>query len=163
MKYCIKKYLGSFCKEELRKGRIMNIEKFTDMLLKSFEKMEVPAVTVEHITKNGGLLGVATSDDSQFLIKIGKCDTEHEAFFREMDETNSRIHGIFERFTNTWEYNRVMMKNNVDLDWLEGKLDKEDYRKLEDYILNLWFKNDEQLFRLGFRYAWSLFTECAEK
>ena len=56
-----------------------------------------------------------------------------------------------------------MMKNNVDLDWLEGKLDKEDYRKLEDYILNLWFKNDEQLFRLGFRYAWSLFTECTEK
>ena len=81
----------------------------------------------------------------------------------EIDETNSRIHGIFERFTNTWEYNHVMMKNNVDLDWLKGKLDKEEYRKLEDYILNLWFKNDELLFRLGFRYAWSLFTECAEK
>ena len=31
---------------------------------------------------------------SQFLIKIGKCDTEQEAFFREMDETNSKIHGI---------------------------------------------------------------------
>ena len=80
-----------------------------------------------------------------------------------MDETNSRIHGIFERFTNTWEYNRVRMKNNVDLDWLKEKLDKDDYRKLGDYILNLWFKNDELLFRLGFRYAWSLFTECVEK
>ena len=57
MKYCIKKYLGSFCKEELRKGRIMNIEKFTDMLLNSLEKMEVPAATVEHITRDGGLLG----------------------------------------------------------------------------------------------------------
>lgn len=155
--------IRSFCKEELRKGRIMNIEKFTDMLLKSLEIMEVPATTVEHITGDGGLLGVATSDDSQFLIKIGKCDTEHEAFFREMDETNSRIHGIFERFTNTWEYNRVMMKNNVDLDWLEGKLDKEEYRKLEDYILDYSSRNDELIFRLGFRYAWSLFNECTPK
>lgn len=155
--------LGSFYKEELRKGRIMNIEKFTDMLLKSLEKMEVPAATVEHITEDGGLLGIATPDDSQFLIKIGKCDVEHETFFREMDETNSRIHGIFERFTNSWEYNHVMMKNNVDLDWLEGKLDKKDYRKLEDYMLHLCLRNDELLFRLGFRYAWSLFTECAEK
>ena len=141
----------------------MNIEKFTDMLLKSLEKMEVPAATVEYTTKNGGLLGVATSDDSQFLIKIGKCDTEQEASFREMDETNSKIHGIFERFTNTWEYNNIMMKNNIDLDWLAGKLDKEDYRKLENYILNLWLKNDELLFRVGFRYAWSLFNECTPK
>lgn len=141
----------------------MNIEKFTDMLLKSLEKMEVPAATAEHLTEDGGLLGIATSDDSQFLIKIGKCDTEHETFFREMDETNSRIHGIFERFTNSWEYNHVMMKNNVDLDWLEEKLDKEDYRKLEDYILQCCLKNDELIFRLGFRYAWSLFTECTPK
>ena len=48
-----------------------------------------------------GLLGIQTSDDSQFLIKIGKFDTEYETFFREMDDTNSRIHGIFERFTNS--------------------------------------------------------------
>ena len=155
--------IRSFCKEELRKGRIKKKEKFTDMLLNSLEKMEVSATKVEQITEDGGLLGIATSDDSQFLIKVGRRDTERERSFWEMDETNSRIHGIFERFTNTWEYNRVMMKNNVDLDWLEGKLDKEDYRELENYILNLWLKNDELLFRLGFRYAWSLFTECAEK
>lgn len=68
----------------------MNIEKFTDMLLKSLEKMEVLAATIEQITEDGGLLGIATSDDSQFLIKIGKCDTEQEAFFREMDETNKQ-------------------------------------------------------------------------
>ena len=49
----------------------MNIEKFTDMLLNSLEKMEVPAATVEQITEDGGLLGIETSDDSQFLIKIG--------------------------------------------------------------------------------------------
>mgnify|MGYP001146954705 CR=1 FL=1 len=141
----------------------MNIEKFTDMLLNSLEKMEVSATKVEQITEDGGLLGIATSDDSQFLIKVGRRDTERERSFWEMDETNSRIHGIFETFTNTWEYNRIMMKNNVDLDWLEGKLDKKDYRKLEDYILNLWLKNDELLFRVGFRYAWSLFNECTQK
>jgi hypothetical protein len=63
----------------------------------------------------------------------------------------------------SWEYNHVMMKNNVDLDWLEGKLDKKDYRKLEDYMLHPCLRNDELLFRLGFRYAWSLFTECATR
>ena len=125
----------------------MNIEKFTDMLLENLEKMEVSVANVEHITKDGGLLGIATSDDSQFLIKIGMCDTEHETFFREMDETNSRIHGMFERFTNSWEYNNMMMKNAVDLDWLEGKLERNDYQRLEKYIMNLWLKNDELLFR----------------
>lgn len=50
-----------------------------------------------------------------------------------------------------------------DLDWLAGKLDKEDYRKLKNYILNLLFKNDELIFRVGFRYAWSLFNECPKK
>lgn len=141
----------------------MNIEKFMDMLLENLEKMEVSVANVEHITKDGGLLGIATSDDSQFLIKIGKCDTEHETFFREMDETNSRIRGMFERFTNSWEYNHIMMQNDIDLDWLEEKLDGEDYRKLEKYILNLCLKNDELIFRLGFRYAWSLFNECTSK
>ena len=129
----------------------MNIENFTDMLLKSLEKMGVAAATVERITTDSGLMGIATSDDSQFLIKIGKCDVEHETFFQKMDETNSRIHEIFERFTNSWEY------------WLEGKLERNDYQRLEKYIMNLWLKNDELIFRLGFRYAWSLFSECSEK
>ena len=34
----------------------MNIEKFTDMLLNSLEKMEVSATKVEQITEDGGLL-----------------------------------------------------------------------------------------------------------
>ncbi|MCI8371014.1 MAG: hypothetical protein HFI75_01175 [Lachnospiraceae bacterium] len=70
---------------------------------------------------------------------------------------------MFERFTNSWEYNHIMMQNDVDLVWLKEKLDREDYWKLEKYIMNFCLKNDELLFRLGFRYAWSLFTECAEK
>lgn len=141
----------------------MDIEKFTNMLLKSFEKMEAPAVTVRQIAVDDGLFGIATTDDSQFLIKIGKCDMEQERFFRQMDETNSRIHGIFEKYTNSWEYNQIMMQNDVDLEWLVEKLEKEDFQKLEDYIMHLCLKNDELIFRLGFRYAWSLFTECDKK
>ena len=34
----------------------MNIENFTDMLLKSLEKMGVAAATVERITKDSGLM-----------------------------------------------------------------------------------------------------------
>lgn len=79
----------------------------------------VSTVTVEYLTADGSLLGIATSDDNQYIIiiKIGKCDVEQETFFRDMDETNSRIYGIFEGFINSWEYNHVMMQNNMDLEW----------------------------------------------
>lgn len=55
------------------------------------------------------------------------------------------------------------MKNKLDMDWLMGKLEKEDYHRLENYVLDYSSRNDELIFRLGFRYAWSLFTECAGK
>ena len=45
--------------------------------------MEMPAATVEHITEDDGLLGVETTDDSQFLIKIDKCDVEYKTFFED--------------------------------------------------------------------------------
>lgn len=140
----------------------MNIEKFTDMLLKSFEKMEMPAVEVQPIKTDNSLFGVATPDDSQFLIKVGKCDTEEEKHFFEMNDTGSRIYEIFEKFTNSWEYNHTLMKNSIDIDWLMQKLEMEDYQRLEDYILDYSSRNDELIFRLGFRYAWSLFSECAK-
>ena len=37
------------------------------MLLNSLEKMEVSATKVEQITEDGAMLGIATSDDSQFF------------------------------------------------------------------------------------------------
>ena len=43
-----------------------------------------------------------------------------------------------------------MMQNDVDLDWLEEKLDREDYRKLEKYIMNLCLKKEIPYMR-GFR------------
>lgn len=141
----------------------MNIEKFADMLLKSIEKMEMPVADVQQIKTDNSLFGVEMPDDSQFLIKIGKCNTEEETLFCEMNEAGSRIHEMFEKFTNSWEYNHTLMKNKLDIDWLMGKLEKKDYQRVEDYILDYSSRNDELIFRLGFRYAWSLFTECAEK
>lgn len=141
----------------------MNIEKFSDMLLKCIENMEIPAVDVQQIETHYNLFGVEMPDDSQFLIKIGKCNIEEETLFCEMDKAGSRIDEIFENFTNSWEYNHTLMQNSIDINWLMGKLEKEDYQKLEDYILDYSSKNEELIFRLGFRYAWSLFNECAEK
>lgn len=139
----------------------MNIDKFADMLLKGLEKVGVPAEEVEQIKADNSLFGIATSDKSQFLIKIGKRDPEQEAFLLEMNETDSRIHEIYEKFTNSWEYNHTLMHNDFDIDWLMGELEIEDYQKLEDYILYYCSRNDELIFRLGFKYAWELFTECA--
>ena len=103
------------------------------------------------------------SDKGEFLLKIGKRDAEQEAYLMELDETDSKIHDLYERFTNSWEYNDALMHNDFDIDWLQGELDIENYQKLEDYILYYCSRNDELLFRLGFKYAWSLFHECIEK
>lgn len=54
----------------------MNIEKFADILLENFEKMKIPAVKVQRIKADNSLFRVELPDDSLFLIKIGKCDTE---------------------------------------------------------------------------------------
>ncbi len=55
------------------------------------------------------------------------------------------------------------MNNDFDIDWLEDILDMKDYRKLENIILQYSARNDELLFTLGFKYAWSLFMECAKE
>lgn len=57
----------------------------------------------------------------------------------ELDETNSKIHEIYERYTNSWEFNDALMYNEFDIDWLERELDIENYRKLE----TLFFKDRE--------------------
>ncbi|EOT22284.1 hypothetical protein C805_03606 [Eubacterium sp. 14-2] len=57
----------------------------------------------------------------------------------------------------------IEVSNDFDIDWLEGELDIENYRKLEKYILYYCSGNDELLFRSGFKYAWSLFYECVQK
>ncbi len=76
---------------------------------------------------------------------------------------DSKIHEIYEQYTNSQEFNDALMHDDIDIDWLEEKLDIENFRKLEDYILQYCSRNDELIFRLGFKYAWSLFHECIEK
>lgn len=46
-----------------------------------------------------------------------------------MDKTESKIHEIYERFANSWEYNDIMMRNDSDIDWLLEKPDAENYRR----------------------------------
>ncbi len=96
------------------------------------------------------------------MIKIEK-HKPGEDFLFEMGETGSKIQDIYESYRNTTECNKTLMKNNLEIDWLLEKLEFKDYGKLEDYILYYSSRNDELLFKLGFQYAWSLFTECAEK
>lgn len=140
----------------------MNIEKFTEKFFTCLKKMEMPAVKVQPIKADNSLFVITTSDDSQFLIKVGKCGTEEETHFCNKEKMGGRIHEIFEKYTNSREYNHALMQNNIDIDWLIGKLEREDYRILENYILEYGSRNDEIIFQLGFKYAWSLFSECAE-
>lgn len=139
----------------------MDIEKFGDILLKSIKKEETLVAEVERIKDS--LFGIAISDDSQFLIKIGKREPKQEAALLEMEESDSKIHEIYNKFADSWEYSLILKHNDFDISWLIGVLESEEYDKLEEYILHYCAKNDELLFRLGFKYAWSLFWECAEK
>lgn len=139
----------------------MEIEKFAALLFKGIRKAGLPSAEVERIKSS--LFGIAVSDDSQFLIKIGKREPKQEAAFLEMEKTDSKIHEIYEQFVNSWEYNQILLHHDFDIDWLLGELAPEDYRKLENYILHYCSRNDELLFRLGFQYAWSLFLECTKQ
>ena len=140
----------------------MDIEKVAAMLIEAIGKAGLPILEVEQIKKNDSMFAIAASDDSQFLIKIEKHKPGEEILF-EMGETDSKIQNIYDSYRNTAECNKMLMKNNLEIDWLLEKLEFKDYRKLEDYILYYSSRNDELLFKLGFQYAWSLFTECAEK
>ena len=142
---------------------MMDIESFASMLLKSIGKAGLPIADVERLHENKCLFGIEMSDKSEFLLKIGKRDAQQEAYLMELDETDSKIHDIYEWYTSSCEFNDDLMHNDFDIDWLERELDFEDYQKLEDYLLYYCSRNDELLFRLGFKYAWSLFHESIEK
>ena len=124
----------------------MKMKNFAAMLLKDIEKSGLPIAEIKRIQSDKGLFAIETSDNSEFLIKIAK----------------SRIHEIYEKYASSWEYDELLMNNDFDIDWLEDILDMKDYRKLENIILQYSARNDELLFTLGFKYAWSLFMECAK-
>lgn len=139
----------------------MDIKKFIDILLQGIKNGSMPNVEVEQIKES--LFGIAVSDDSQFLIKIGRREPEQEQFFLEMEDEDNKIHEIYERFANSWEYDLILRHNDFNIEDLVGDMELKAYQKLEDYILCYCSKNDELLFRLGFKYAWSLFLECSKK
>lgn len=139
----------------------MDMKNFATMLLKDIEKSELPIAEIKRLQSDKGLFAIEISDDSEFLIKIAKRDAKRESFFLEMDETERKIHELYEKYANSWEYGEILMNNDFDIDWLEDILDTNDYRKLEEIIIQYSAKNDELLFTLGFKYAWSLFMECA--
>lgn len=142
---------------------MMDIEKFVSMLFKSMRKAGLPVADVERLHENRWLFGIEMFDKSEFLLKIGRRDAEQEAYLMGLDETDSKIHDIYERYVNSWEFNETLIHNDFDIAWLLDKLDFENYQKLENYLLYYCSRNDELLFRLGFKYAWSLFHECMEK
>ncbi len=80
----------------------------------------------------------------------------------QMDETDSKLHEIYEHFTNTWEYNETLGNLDFDIDFLLDILDVKEYRRLEEYLLYYCSRKDELLSRLGFKYAWALFSECSK-
>lgn len=141
----------------------MDMKNFATMLLKDIEKSELPIAEIKRIQSDKGLFAIETSDNSEFLLKIDKRDAKRETFFLEMDETERRLHEIYEKYANSWEYDEILMNSDFDIDWLEDILDFKDYRKLEDIIIQYSARNDELLFTLGFKYAWSLFMECAKE
>ena len=140
----------------------MDMKNFAAMLLKDIEKSGLPIAEIKRIQSDKGLFAIETSDNSKSLIKIANRDAKRETFFLEIDETECRIHEIYEKYVSSWEYDEILMNNDFDIDWLEGILDMKDYRKLENIILQYSSRNDELLFTLGFKYAWSLFMECAK-
>ena len=140
----------------------MDMKNFAAMLLKDIEKSGLPIAEIKRIQSDKGLFAIETSDNSEFLIKIANRNAKRETFFLEIDETERRIHEIYEKYVNSWEYDEIHMNNDFDIDWLEDIWDMKDYRKLENIILQYNSRNDELLFTLGFKYAWSLFMECAK-
>ena len=139
----------------------MDIKKFSEMLLQGIKNGSMPNVEVEQIKDS--LFGIAVSDDSQFLIKIGRREPEREETFLEMEDEDNKIHEIYERFANSWAYDLILRHNDFDIDGIVGDMEIKVYRKLEDYIIQYCTKNNELLFRLGFKYAWSLFIECSKR
>lgn len=108
------------------------------------------------------MLEISTSDNSRFLPKIETCMPKNPPMELQIDEADSKLHEIYENFTNTWEYNETMNNLDFDIYFLLDILDIKEYRRLEERLIYYCSRKDELLFKLGFKYAWALFSECAK-
>lgn len=140
----------------------MNIENFTAKLIKNIDMPELTITERKPSKEQCNMLEVSTSDNSQFLIKIETHKQKNPPMELQMDETDSKLHEIYENFTATWEYNETLCNLDFDIDFLLDILDVKEYRRLEEYLRYYCSRKDELLFRLGFKYAWALFSECAK-
>lgn len=141
---------------------MMDIECFTSMLLKRMREECLPIVNVERLPDNRCVFLIEMSDKSKFFLEIGERDDELKANLAKVNIIEHRIHEIYEKYINSLEYDEIRKNNDFNIDWLDDILEVKDYRKLEKDIFEYSQKNDELLFTLGFKYAWSLFHECME-
>jgi len=75
-----------------------------------------------------------------------------------------RIDEIYNNFILGDAYNQRMLdENSLNLEWVEEKLDKGCFLKMEKEISDYVILNDKDMFRNGFKCAWELFKTCEEK
>lgn len=139
----------------------MKVKYFGTMLLRGMMQAKLPVVHIEPANQEHSLLYVLLKDSSKFSIRIGSLEANKDFAFG--NEKGVRIRDIYESFARSREYNEMLMKNEYDIAWLEKKISEKEFCRLERHILDYSSKNDEILFKAGFRYAWSLFCECMEK
>lgn len=89
-----------------------------------------------------------------------KSKTGQEECFHVGKEAEDKIGSIFRIVQQSSEYNQLSEAGEPDIDWLKEKLSREEFDRLECDILKYASNNDEMIFGMGFRYAWSLFCEC---
>lgn len=71
-----------------------------------------------------------------------------------------KLSEIYQTVITKQEFYDLFQSNSFDISWLKPKLETKDYLNLEDIIFDYVNKNDELLFKAGFRYAWALFLQC---
>lgn len=67
---------------------------------------------------------------------------------------------IYTAFLHTAECNEEAMKIEIDLSWLQKKLDINDALKLEENVYDYAAEFQEFMFVNGFKCAWELFLQC---
>jgi hypothetical protein len=74
-----------------------------------------------------------------------------------------RIEEIYQNYLDSIEFVKMAREADTDISWLEDKLDREDWLRLEEEISSYHLNNGKAYFVSGFRFAWELFEQCDEK
>ena len=60
------------------------------------------------------------------------------------------------------EFREMASRNRLDLSWIEDRIGREEYKKLENTVVDYSNAVNEVLFRAGFKCAWDLFHQCSK-